>query len=168
MEPTIRGGCLLSFRLAVCYCPRSCSVLGAILRSSNVVCNSVLATKLSLTGRSSSARQCRASFWVVHYSFLYGDCWGERGKSVETDEGCFSRPKCNCGRLQAATWVFVGVERESRTPVSHLLLITLLRHCSPSLRGPHTRTVLPSVLTAQLITAQLDQECVEHSVGLCS
>ena len=30
-------------------------------------------------------------------------------------------------------------------------------------KGPHTRTVLPSVLTAQL-----DRECVEHSVGLCS
>jgi hypothetical protein len=35
-------------------------------------------------------------------------------------------------------------------------------------KGPHTRTVLPSVLTEQLITAQLDRECVEHSVGLCS
>ena len=32
----------------------------------------------------------------------------------------------------------------------------------------HTRSVLPSVLTAQLITAQLDRECVEKSVGLCS
>ena len=87
---------------------------------------------------------------------------------METDDGCFSRPKCNCGKLRTTTWVFVGVERESRTPVLHLLLITLPRHCSPSLRGPHTHTVLPSVLTAQLITAQLDQECVEHSVGLCS
>jgi len=35
-------------------------------------------------------------------------------------------------------------------------------------KGPHTRKVLPSVLTAQLITAQLYRECVEHSVGLCS
>jgi hypothetical protein len=25
MEPTIQGGCLLSFRLALCYCPCSCS-----------------------------------------------------------------------------------------------------------------------------------------------
>jgi hypothetical protein len=42
-------------------------------------------------------------------------------------------------------------------------------------RGPHTRIVLPSVLTALLITAQLDGECVENSVrcavkisGLCN
>jgi hypothetical protein len=35
-------------------------------------------------------------------------------------------------------------------------------------KGPHTRTVLPSVLTEQLITAQLDRECVGNSVRLCS
>jgi hypothetical protein len=37
-----------------------------------------------------------------------------------------------------------------------------------SLRGPtHARTVLPSVLTAQLITAQLDRECVGNSARAC-
>ena len=35
-------------------------------------------------------------------------------------------------------------------------------------KTPHTRSVLPSVLTAQLITAQLDRECVGKSVGLRS
>ena len=35
-------------------------------------------------------------------------------------------------------------------------------------KTPHKRSVLPSVLTAQLITAQLDRECVVKSVGLCS
>jgi hypothetical protein len=35
-------------------------------------------------------------------------------------------------------------------------------------KGPHTRTVLPSVLTSQLITAQLDRECVGNSVRQCS
>jgi hypothetical protein len=76
VEPIIRGGCLvLSFRLAVCYCLRSCSKLDTILGSSNVVRNSVLTTKLSLTGCSSAARQCWASFWVVHYSFFCGGWW---------------------------------------------------------------------------------------------
>jgi hypothetical protein len=75
-EPTIRGGCLLSIRLAFCYCPFSCSKLGTILRSSNVVRNSKLTTELSLTGCNSATRQCRASFWVVHYSFSYSDGGG--------------------------------------------------------------------------------------------
>jgi hypothetical protein len=42
-------------------------------------------------------------------------------------------------------------------------------------KGPHTRTVLPSILTVQFITAQLDRQCVENSVrcavkisGLCN
>jgi hypothetical protein len=39
-----------------------------------------------------------------------------------------------------------------------------VRHSS-SRKGPHTRTSLPSVLTAKLITAQLDRECVENSVS---
>ena len=42
--------------------------------------NSVLTTKLSLTGHSSAARQFHTSFWVVLYSFSYVG-WG--GKNVE-------------------------------------------------------------------------------------
>jgi len=36
--------------------------------------------------------------------------------------------------LRVIAWDFVGVKRESETPVLHLSLIALLRHCSPSLR----------------------------------
>jgi hypothetical protein len=39
---------------------------------------------------------------------------------------------------------------------------------SPMSKAPHTHTILPSVLTVQLITAQLDRECVENSVHSCS
>jgi hypothetical protein len=39
--------------------------------------NSVLTTKLLLTGHSSAARQCQTSFWVVLYSFSYGGWRGE-------------------------------------------------------------------------------------------
>ena len=48
-----------------------------------------------------------------------------------------------------------------------------VRYCRLSLwlisplGAPHS-TVLTSVLTAQLITAQLDRECVGNSVRLCS
>jgi hypothetical protein len=56
-EPTIGGGILLSFRLALCR-PHSCSKLGSILLPSNVVRNTVLTTELSLTGRSSAAGEC--------------------------------------------------------------------------------------------------------------
>jgi hypothetical protein len=130
-ELTIWGRCLFSFRLALCYCPPSCSKLGAILKSSNVVWNSVLTTKLWLTCWSSAARQCQASFWV-HYSFLW---WGgEHCKFLEVDESCFSRWKCNCSKLCATPWVFFGIERESGTPALHLLLIAPPTHCSPSLR----------------------------------
>jgi len=59
---------------------------------------------------------------------------GECGKDVEIDVTCFSRRKCNCGRLHATAWVFVDVEQELGTPVLHLSLIPLLRHCLPSLR----------------------------------
>ena len=45
--------------------------------------NSVLTTKLSLTGHSSAARQCHTSFWVVLYSFSYGGWRGRGGKDVE-------------------------------------------------------------------------------------
>ena len=45
--------------------------------------NSVLITKLSLTGHSSAARQCHTSFWVVLYGFSYGVWGGEGGKDVE-------------------------------------------------------------------------------------
>ena len=31
-------------------------------------------------------------------------------------------------------------------------------------KGPHTRTVLPSVLTAQWITVQLDWGCAENTI----
>jgi hypothetical protein len=39
----------------------------------------------------------------------------------------------DCGRLCVTAWVFVD-EQELGTPVLHLSLITLPRHCSPSLR----------------------------------
>jgi hypothetical protein len=38
----------------------------------------------------------------------------------------------------------------------------------PMSKAPYTRTILSSVLTVQLITAQLDRECVENSVHSCS
>ena len=37
-------------------------------------------------------------------------------------------------RLHVTAWIFVGVKGESGTCVLNLLLIILLRHCSPSLR----------------------------------
>jgi len=55
------------------------------------------------------------------------------GKVVEIGDSCFSRQKCNCGRLCMTAWVFVDVERELGTPVLHLSLITPPRQCSPSL-----------------------------------
>jgi len=58
---------------------------------------------------------------------------GGGGNVVEIHDSCFSRWKCNCSRLHATTWIFVGVKRESGTPVLHLSLIAPLRHCSPSL-----------------------------------
>ena len=54
---------------------------------------------------------------------------GEHGRFVKVDESCFSRRNCNCGKLRATVWVFVGVERELGTPVLHLLLMALPRHC---------------------------------------
>ena len=56
------------------------------------------------------------------------------GKDVEIDESCFSRWKCNCGRLRATAWVFVDVKWELETPVLNLSLIALPKHCSSSLR----------------------------------
>jgi len=100
----------------------------------NVMQNTVLTTKLLLTGHSSAARQCRTWFWVIVYSFFMVGGRGKRGKWVEIDDSCFSRQKCNWGRLCATAWVFVNVERELGTPVLHLLLNVLPRHCWPSLR----------------------------------
>jgi hypothetical protein len=45
---------------------------------------------------------------------------------------------------------------------------SVIERCEGKSLGPHTRTVLPSVLTAHLTTAQLDVECVGNSVRLCS
>jgi hypothetical protein len=44
----------------------------------------------------------------------------------------------------------------------------LRTRCYFKLYGPHTHTVLPSVLIAQLITAQLDRVCVGNFICLCS
>jgi hypothetical protein len=140
-ELTIWGRCLFSFRLPLCYCPPSCSKLGAILKSSNVVWNSVLTTKLWLTGCSSATRQRQASFWVVHYSFFLW--WGGHGKYVEVDESCFSRWKCNCSKLCA-------------TPALHLLLIAPPTHCSPSLR------------CVSYLAPQMSVVCWAYNVRLCN
>jgi hypothetical protein len=96
--------------------------------------NSVLTTKLSLAGRISAARSVELHFELFFTAFFNGGWWGECGRFVEIDDSCFSRRKCNCSRLHVTAWVFVGVEREWGTPVLHLSLIILLRHCSPSLR----------------------------------
>jgi len=97
--------------------------------------NSVLTTKLLLTGHSSAARQSQTSFWVFLYSFSYCGWWvGGHGKYVEIDESFFSSSKCICGRLCETVWVFVDVERELGTPVLHLSLTATPRHCLPSLR----------------------------------
>jgi len=45
---------------------------------------------------------------------------------VEIHDRCFSKQKCNCGRLKVTVAVFVGVKRESGTPVLHLSLIAPL------------------------------------------
>ena len=58
--------------------------------------------------------------------------WGH-GRFVEIDDSCFSRRKCNCGRLCMTALVVVD-EQELGTPVLHLSLITPPRQCSPSLR----------------------------------
>jgi hypothetical protein len=36
------------------------------------------------------------------------------GKIVEIEESCFGRRNYKCGRFRNVTWVFGGVERESR------------------------------------------------------
>ena len=104
--------------------------------------NSVLTTKLSLTGYSSAARQCWTSFWDVDCSFFCFFCFcflGGGDKFVEIAESCFSRQKCNCCRLCATVWIFVGIERESGTPAAdHLaktlfVIIKVCILCSPSL-----------------------------------
>ena len=105
--------------------------------------NSVLTTKLSLTGHSSAARQCHTSFWVVLYSFSYRS-WRGGQRCVNS---CFSRPKCNWVSLHVTAWVFVDVEWELGTPVAD----HSTRHCSPSLRHvsyPAPQSPLTAVGTA--------------------
>ena len=96
--------------------------------------NSILTTKLSLTGRSSATRQCRTSSSFVLYSCINGGWPGGHDKFVEIDDSCFSRQKYDCSRLCTTVWVFVGVKWEWGTPVLHLSQIAPLRHCLPSLR----------------------------------
>jgi len=70
---------------------------------------------------------------------------GGGGRVVEIRDRCFRRQKCICGRLGATACVFVGVKQESGTLVLHLLLITQMRHCSPSLRHVSYPALLLSV-----------------------
>ena len=58
----------------------------------------------------------------------------------------------------------LGVKRvitcETRRFYKLVTIIAVMECTSFRSKGPHTRTVLPPVLTAQLITAQLNRECV--------
>ena len=98
--------------------------------------NSVLATKLSLTGHSSATRQCQTSFRVVLYSFSYVGWRGGGGgwQNCGNNQSCFIRWKCNCSGLRVRAWVFVDIKQELGTPVLNPSLITLPRHYWPSLR----------------------------------
>ena len=74
------------------------------------------------------------NFYLFFTALFNGGWRGECGRVFEIDDSCFSRWKCNCSRLRATVWFFVGVKRESGTSVLQQSLIALLRHCSPSLR----------------------------------
>jgi hypothetical protein len=64
-------------------------------------------------------RKAMSSFILsCSLQLFYG---GRDGKFLEVDESCFSRWKCNCSKLCATRWVFVGIVAPST-------------HCSPSLR----------------------------------
>jgi len=65
----------------------------------------------------------------LHFEFFHPVFWG-----VVIDKSCFSRRKCNCGRLCLTAWLFEGVQWEPRRPVLQLSLIAPPRHCLPSLR----------------------------------
>ena len=127
-EPTIWGGFLLSLRLTLLlstlsfqvrrHCPTlqscaelcwppNCRWLVTVLPQGNV----------------------ELHFHLFFAAFFNGGWRGLYGKVVEIDDSCFSRQKCNCGRLCATVWVFVGVEQKLGTPVLSLSLIPPLRHC---------------------------------------
>lgn len=130
-EPTIQGGCLLSFRLALSYCTHSCSKLGAILWSSSVVLNSMLTTKLLLTGRSSAATQYWASFWVVHYKFFYGDWWGSRAnlwKQMRAASAGESVIAASCAQQLGSLLVFSGNRGHLSCTCRWLLRGDIARH----------------------------------------
>ena len=51
-------------------------------------------------------------FDLVFAAYFNGGWREECGKVVEIYDSCFSRQKCNCGRLCTTLWVFIGVEQE--------------------------------------------------------
>jgi hypothetical protein len=128
--------------------------------------NSVLTTKLLLTGRSSTARQCQTPFWVVLYSFSYGGWRGECGKFVEVDWSCFIGQKYNCGRLRMMAWVFVDVKRELGTLVLHLSLIAPPRHCWPSVRRVSYLAPLSSVTAVGTFVSSMKHSRTMLSIAL--
>ena len=110
MEPTIRGGFLLSIRLL------SVTVDAPVPRKAP------FSNPPKLCGTLCWPPNCR---WLVtvlpqgnvelHFDFFftaYFNGWRGGGKVVEIDDSCFSRQKCNCSRLCTTVWVFVGVEQE--------------------------------------------------------
>jgi hypothetical protein len=78
------------------------------------------------TGHSFAARQYQTLFWIILYIFSLRGGGGGRGKVVEIDSRCFSRQKCNCGRLCVTAWVFVDAAQELGTPVADHSTETLL------------------------------------------
>ena len=135
----------LPFEEEVSYCLSWLSVFGRALveiktpfSNPPVLCGTLCVDHQTLDDWSQLCCKSMSNFILSNFLLLFlwwlrG--WREvRGKFVEVDDSCFSKQKCNCGRLCVTAWVFVDVEWELRTPVLHLSLIALPRHSSPSLR----------------------------------
>ena len=87
-------------------------------------------------------------------------CKGRKLKDIKISE-CISQVRTSYGKKTSCNmfmYLKTGLHRLApNSPKSY-----------ETTKAPHTRSVSPSVLTAQLITAQLDRVCVGKSVALCS
>ena len=95
LEPTIQGGFLLSFRLALCYCP-ALIPSKASFSDPSISCgtpfwppNCCWLVAVLLQG------SVRLNFDLFFTLYFNGGWGGESGKVVEIEDSCFSRWKCN-------------------------------------------------------------------------
>jgi len=80
----------------------------------------------------------------------------ERDKFVKTDDGCFGRRKCNCGKLRATAWVLVGIERESGDT------------CLAPVADHFAETLLAIIKVCMLPGRTIVSECWVYNARLCS